>query len=99
MVPANGWPRSGNVVTTPMLLRKSFVATATLGAASEWRGHMGSTRASAKHALTTERMKAAIDRRDFICSYAYHILVCSASSHMAVPVLILAGAPAQVDTS
>jgi hypothetical protein len=49
-----------------MLLRKSFVATATLGAASEWRGHMGSTRASAKHALTTERMEAVIDRRDFM---------------------------------
>ena len=65
MVLANGWPRSGNVVTTPMLLRNSFVATAVLGAASEWRGH---TTANAKHAPTTQRsiLEEVIARRDFI---------------------------------
>jgi hypothetical protein len=51
-----------------MLLRKSFVATAVLGAASEWRGDMGSTTASAKHAPTTKRsiLEGVIARRDFI---------------------------------
>src|ERR1700737_3962749 len=51
-----------------MLLRKSFVATAVLGAASEWRAHMGSTTASARHAPTTERsiLEKVIVRRDFI---------------------------------
>jgi hypothetical protein len=41
---------------------------------------MGSTIASAKHALTRERIEAVIDRRDFIESYAYHIIICSGMS-------------------
>src|SRR5882724_3669772 len=51
-----------------MLLRKSLVATAVLGAASEWRGHRGNTTASAKHAPATERriLEGLIARRDFI---------------------------------
>jgi hypothetical protein len=51
-----------------MLLRKSFVATAVLGAANEWRGHMGTTTASARHAAATEQsiLERVIDRPDFI---------------------------------
>jgi len=49
-----------------MLLRKSLVAMATLDAASEWRGHMGSTTVSTKHAVTTVRMEGVIDRKKLV---------------------------------
>src|ERR1700738_3554469 len=66
MVRARGWPRSGDVVTTPMLLRKSVVATAVRGAASEGRSDIGSTTASARHERTTARssLHRAVTWRD-----------------------------------
>jgi hypothetical protein len=47
---AKGWPRSGKVVTMPMLPRKSFVATAVLISASALCGEVSAMAASAIHA-------------------------------------------------
>jgi hypothetical protein len=55
IVLANGWPRSGNVVTMPILSRKSFVATAVAGAASERQGQTVNKRAIATQVPATER--------------------------------------------
>src|ERR1700748_3006006 len=65
IVLASGWPRSGNVVTTPMLLIKSAVATAARDSASASRGHASNTAASPMHEPTTERsgLEEAIARR------------------------------------
>src|SRR3954453_19484872 len=77
MVRARGWPRSGNVVTTPMLLRNLVVATAVRGAASEGRDAIGSTTASAKQAPATERRNLHKARRDVMGGYRPCCKTCS----------------------
>src|ERR1700755_3452648 len=66
IVLASGWPRSGNVVTTPMLLIKSVVAMAARDSASASRAHASNTAPSPMHEPTTERsgLEEAIARRE-----------------------------------